>query len=230
VNATTPSLGRLVFAVVYVAFFPALILFLSGDWRWTEGWVFAAWFLTLCYTTAAYAYRRDPGLFVERYRTSAPNQKGWDVYVVAGMRILALAWFVVMPLDARRYGWSGEFPVWLKVLGGVALLASSFFLFRSYTDNTFLSPLVRVQSERKHHVVSTGVYGFVRHPMYLGAVLMFAGTPLLLGTLWGVGIGVVMMLLLAGRIFGEEKMLTEELEGYADYKQRVRYRLIPFVW
>ena len=122
------------------------------------------------------------------------------------------------------------FPVWLNILG-IAGLAGSFFLFfRSYTDNTFLSPLVRIQEDRKQRVVSTGVYGFVRHPMYLGGCLMFLGVPLLLGSVFGVLAGLALTLLLMGRIMGEEGMLDRELEGYREYTQNVCFRLIPFLW
>jgi protein-S-isoprenylcysteine O-methyltransferase Ste14 len=107
----------------------------------------------------------------------------------------------------------------------------SFFLFfRSFTDNTYLSPLVRIQAERKQRVVSTGVYGFVRHPMYLGAVLTFVGVPLLLGSVCGIAVGGGLSVLLAARILGEEQMLVKELEGYDEYRERVRYRLVPGLW
>ena len=87
-----------------------------------------------------------------------------------------------------------------------------------------------MQKERGQQVVSTGVYGLVRHPLYLGGSLLFLGTPLLLGSLYGVIIGLAAIFLLAARIIGEEKMLSAELEGYAEYKREVTYRLIPFVW
>jgi protein-S-isoprenylcysteine O-methyltransferase Ste14 len=231
VTDTKTSFGKLVLTLALVVSYPTLLLFLSGDWGWVEGWVFFAWFTTLCFTIFIYLYLRDPELLAERYRRfGAPHQKGWDRYYFPLLLTTFVAWLVIMPLDAKRYGWSGSFPLWLKAAGGVAMLASSFFMFRSFADNTFASPLVRIQSERNQRVVSTGVYGILRHPMYLGVVLMSVGTPLLLGSLWGVAVGVVNSLLLVVRIVGEEKMLTEELEGYADYKQRVRYRLIPFVW
>jgi protein-S-isoprenylcysteine O-methyltransferase Ste14 len=104
------------------------------------------------------------------------------------------------------------------------------FFFRSFTDNTFLSPLVRIQTERGRQVVSTGVYGIVRHPMYLGASLMFVGGPLLLSSGWGLLAGFALVLLLVLPIPGEENLLARHLEGYEAYRRKVRYRLVPRVW
>jgi protein-S-isoprenylcysteine O-methyltransferase Ste14 len=108
------------------------------------------------------------------------------------------------------------------------LLLSFFFLFRSFSDNTFLSPLVRIQEERKQQLVTTGVYRFVRHPMYLGAILI--GTPFLLGSYYGLALGLIMIVLIAMRTIGEEKMLMKEFRDYEEYKKKVRYRFLPFVW
>jgi protein-S-isoprenylcysteine O-methyltransferase Ste14 len=222
---------RMVLSGLYVLIFPALILFLSGDWLWVEGWIFDIWFVGLCATTIVYLHRNDPALLAERYKQPGTgNQRGWDKYVVVGLVLGFILWIVIMPLDAKRYGWSEGFPLWLKILGGIGLLLSSFLFFRSYADNTFLSPLVRIQAERKQRVVSTGVYGFVRHPMYLGGVLLFVGTPMLLGSIYGVLIGVLISFLLVARIVGEEGMLVKELEGYREYKKKVKYRLIPLIW
>ena len=222
---------KLIIAFLYILLFPALILILSGDYTWPEGWIFSIWFILLCYSTIFYLYRKDPALLAERYRQpGAGNQERWDIYVVYGIMIGFMVWILIMPLDAKRFGWSPVFPLLLTVLG-IALLAGSFVLFfRSYTDNTFLSPLVRIQEERKQRGVSTGVYGFVRHPMYLGGVLMFVGAPLLLGSLYGILAGLVLTVLLMARIQGEEAMLGRELEGYREYTQNVRYRLFPLLW
>jgi protein-S-isoprenylcysteine O-methyltransferase Ste14 len=225
------SIGKILFTFLYILIFPALLLFLSGDWFWTEGLIFSLWFLILCYTTIIYLYRKDPALLNERYKKpGSGNQKGWDTYVVMGLVIGFISWIIIMPLDAHRYNWSSMNSLWLKICGGIALLLSFFFFLRSYIDNTFLSPLVRIQSDRKHQVISTGVYGFVRHPMYLAGSLLFIGTPMLLGSLYGLAIGVLVIVLLAFRIIGEEKMLLNELEGYDTYKFKVKYRLIPFIW
>jgi protein-S-isoprenylcysteine O-methyltransferase Ste14 len=222
---------KVVSAFLFILIFPGLILVLSGDLLWPAGWIFSLWFILLCFSTILYLYHKDPALLAERYqKPGAGNQESWDTYVVYGIMIGFTIWILVMPLDAKRFGWSPLFPLWLNILGLAGMAGSFFLFFRSFTDNTFLSPLVRIQEERKQKVVSTGVYGFVRHPMYLGAILMFLGVPLLLGSVCGVVVGVALTLLLAGRITGEEKMLARDLEGYREYIQKIRYRLVPYLW
>jgi protein-S-isoprenylcysteine O-methyltransferase Ste14 len=141
-----------------------------------------------------------------------------------------IVWIAIMPLDARRFHWSPAFPLYIQFIGVVLLALSFFFFFRSYSDNTFLSPLVRIQKERRQTVVSRGVYALVRHPMYLGGILMFLGTPLLLGSVGGILTGLALTLLLMMRIPLEEAMLLRDLEGYGDYCKKVRFRLVPFIW
>jgi protein-S-isoprenylcysteine O-methyltransferase Ste14 len=230
--APTPSVtpARLAATAAYLLAWPALLLWLSGDWRWPEGWLFGLWFVALCATTITWLYRRDPALLAERYRRpGSGGQPGADRLIVAGLVVGFAAWIALPPLDARRFGWA-RLPAWGEWVGGALLVGAAFFLFRSFTDNPYLSPLVRVQSERGQAVVSTGVYGVVRHPMYLGASLMFAGGPLLLGSGLGVLLGIALALLLAVRITLEERLLASELEGYAAYRAKVRYRLVPGLW
>jgi protein-S-isoprenylcysteine O-methyltransferase Ste14 len=224
-------LKKIIFAFLYILIFPAILFLLAGDWGWREAWVFSIWFIVLCYTVIMYLYRKDPALLAERYRQPGTgNQEPWDQSVVYGLVIGFTVWIVIMPLDVKRFGWSPLFPLWLQLLGVVMLAGSFFFFFRSYTDNTFLSPLVRIQEDRRQAVVSTGVYAVVRHPMYLGGVLMFLGTPLLLCSVWGLVAGIALTILLMARIVGEEAMLGKELEGYGEYCKKVRFRLVPFIW
>ena len=226
------SLKKFVLNMLVAAlFFPALILWLSGDLRWVEGWLFAVWFDVMVLYSSIYLYCKDPALLAER--TKAPgsdNQKTWDKYLLTFIYLLFIVWLLLLPLDVRRFGWSPAFPLWLKILGGLMLLPALYLIERTTMENTFMSTLVRIQGERKQHVISSGVYSFVRHPLYLGCALMMFGAPLLLGSLYGLLLAALGMAAVIGRIFGEEKMLAEELEGYADYQQRVRYRLIPYVW
>jgi protein-S-isoprenylcysteine O-methyltransferase Ste14 len=225
------SAWKLAFSAAYLALWPALIFVLAGDAAWLEGWIFSIWFLSLCVGTMLWLYVRDPALLAERYRMpGSGEQRGWDIYVFYAVLLTFVVWMVAIPLDAKRFHLSPEMPKWLEAIGGVLLAFSAFFLFRSFKDNTFLSPLVRIQSDRKHKVVSSGVYGIVRHPMYLGTVALFFGAPLLMGSCVGLAIAALEVFLLAGRIVGEENMLRSDLDGYAEYQVRVRYRLIPLVW
>ena len=120
------------------------------------------------------------------------------------------------------------FPAVCLLLGGSFRWWEG-WVFGLWCDAMVLS-MVRVQTERKQRVVTTGVYGFVRHPLYLGCLLMLLGAALLLGSICGLVIGVLAVCLLVVRIVGEERMLVNELDGYRDYRKKVTYRLIPFVW
>lgn len=224
------ALNKIISSIVFIMLYIPLLLFLSGDWKWVQGWIFIIWFSIFSLTSVLYLYYKDPALLEERFKAiESENNKGWDKYIIA-ITIGYIIWIIIMPLDAKRFGWSPDFPLWLEILGGIGALASSFFTFRAVVDNTFVSPLIRIQNERNQKVVSTGVYGIVRHPMYLGSILMFIGVPVLLGSIYGILIGAILSLILVVRIGEEEKMLTEGLEGYADYKKKVKYRLIPFIW
>ena len=121
-------------------------------------------------------------------------------------------------------------PLWLQVVGGIGI-AFGFYAFHVVMmTNTFAAPVVKIQSERKHQVISTGPYAYVRHPMYAGAVLMILGTPLLLGSWYGLIVAAVLLALLALRAVKEENTLKAELEGYDAYAARVQYRLVPGIW
>ncbi|APR81982.1 Hypothetical protein A7982_07331 [Minicystis rosea] len=203
---------------------------MSGDFRWIEGWLFGAWFVCISAVCIVWLYRKDPALLAERYRMpGSGGQSRADAVIVLALLLGFIAWMAAPALDVR-FGWTPRLPRWLEVVGGALLIGAGFFLFRAFTDNTFLSGLVRIQTERKHQVVTTGVYGFVRHPMYLGATLMFVGGPLLLGSIMGVLAGLALVLLLMWRIRGEEALLVRELEGYEAYREKVRWRLVPHVW
>ncbi len=222
---------KITFTLLYILLFPALILLLSGDFAWPEGWIFSLWILLLCYSVILYLYRKDPALVLEEYpRHGIRNREGFDKCVSYSLLIGFMIWITIMPLDAKWFGLSPAFPAWLKVTGGAGLIVSAFLFIRSYADNTFPARPGGDGSGQNTQVVSRGVYRYIRHPMYLGAVLMFFSAPLLLGSVGGVLVGCTLTILLMARILGEEARLSKELDGYRDYMQYVRYRLIPFVW
>jgi protein-S-isoprenylcysteine O-methyltransferase Ste14 len=216
--------------VAALVVFLGLLLWLSGDWRWVGGWILGAWWVSFAAGTLLWFRYRDPALFAERMRMpGSGGESRSDVAILIGVKVCFLASIVVPALDVR-FGWTPRLPLWCEACGGILLLGGSFPFFRAFTDNTFASQLVRIQTERGQHVVDTGVYGFVRHPMYFGASLVFVGGALLLGSVSGLLVGLAMIGLLVVRIFGEEKLLARDLKGYKEYLQKVRYRLLPHVW
>ena len=208
----------------------ALCLFVpAGTWNWVAGWVFLVLFFGFYVGVTAWLYRHNPSLVQERTRLGGSNQKGWDKILFTAILVLTFAWLVVMALDAVRFQWS-HVSVALQIIGGVILLFSFYLLFLTFRENSYLSPVVRVQSDRGHSVVSTGPYHFVRHPMYAAILVFVIGTALLLGSWVGVVFGLFLMLLLARRAMLEESTLQQELDGYRAYMTSVKYRIIPYLW
>jgi len=209
----------------------ALVLFLAaGTIAWRAGWTFLILFFGFTIALSAWLIRYNPGLLMERMTgTSRQDQKGWDKVFVKWIRVAFLAWLVLMPLDAVRFHWS-HVPNWLQWVGVLLLLVSFYLFVLVYRANAFLSPAVRVQTERGHSVVSTGPYRHVRHPMYATAILWLAGTALLLGSWYGLLAGLVLIVAFAFRAVHEERTLRAELPGYDEYMALVRDRFIPGVW
>jgi protein-S-isoprenylcysteine O-methyltransferase Ste14 len=216
--------------VAAAVFFLGIVLWLPGDWRWVEGWIFGVWWISFFAAMLLWLRYRNPALYAERFRMpGSGGESRSDLAILIGLKVCFLAWLFLPALDVR-FGWTPRLPLWSEVCGGILLLGGSFPFFRAFTDNTYASQLVRIQSERGQHVIDTGVYGFVRHPMYLGASLVFIGGALLRGSIFGLLFCLPMIGLLVVRIFGEEKLLARDLEGYNEYLQKVRYRLVPHVW
>jgi len=205
------------------------VLFLSaGTLNWPSAWVYLAVMIGFSLTLGVSLARRDPGLMNERL--SPPIQKDQaaaDKVLLSILLVAIFAWLGLMGLDFR-YGWSAV-PSWLLAIGGVVLLVGIWICYLTMLENSFAAPVVKIQGERGQHVITTGPYSYVRHPMYAGAILYFAGTALLLGSWWGLASVLLFIVLLAIRIFIEEQALRTGLQGYDDYAANVRYRLIPLV-
>lgn len=225
-----PAPILLVASLVSILGLAILLLWLSGDWRWIEGWTFNVSWVSLLAALFWRLHYKDPALLAERMRMPGTGgESRSDLAILIGIKVGFLAWMVLSPLDVR-YGWLPRLPLWLEVCGGVLLLLGSVFMFRALADNTFASQLVRIQNERGQQVIDTGVYSLVRHPMYFGASLWFVGSAFLLGSLCGFFVALAIVGLLILRIFGEEKLLARDLQGYQAYCEKVQYRLVPHFW
>ena len=207
----------------------AALLIPAGGLDWPGAWLFLAELGGVGLAMGFWLARHDPGLLAERMKPIVQRrQPGWDRWLMVSALILWAGWLVLMGLE-RRFA-SGHLPVWLVGLGAVLMLVSFAIIQRTFRENSFAAPVVRIQSERGHKVISTGPYALVRHPMYAGAVLFLFSIPLMLGSLWGLLLAPAMVAVLAVRAVREEGALAAGLEGYAAYMRRVPYRLVPGLW
>lgn len=208
----------------------ALPLFLAaGTVLWPAGWIYLILLYGWLFIGILLLLKYNPGLLAERINVSPPNQKAWDKVFVALLDLFLFALLVLMPLDAVRFHWSWM-PLWLQVVGAIALVISFVLMSLVFRENSYLSATVRVQEERGQTVITTGPYHYVRHPMYASGLFMFLGTPLLLGSWYGVLLTLLFLPALIVRAVLEERTLLRELPGYGAYMTQVKYRLIPYVW
>jgi protein-S-isoprenylcysteine O-methyltransferase Ste14 len=225
------NVEQLVLRTVIMAVALALALFLpAGTLAWPAGWTFLVLMFGFTGALSVWLLRCDPDLLAERLTgIGRPGQKAWDKVFLALMAIAFFAWLIVMALDAVRFRWSQMPPV-LQGSGAVLLSGSFYVFYLAFRENTYLSPAVRVQTERGQTVVSTGPYRYVRHPMYAGFILLAIGSALLLGSWCGLLGALLLIGMVARRAVLEERMLCRELEGYRAYTTKVKYRFIPHLW
>ena len=205
-----------------------LLLFVpAGTLRWWEAWVYLAIFSGASALITVDLMRRDPALLERRMR-GGPTAEGRPAQklIMLCTSVAFVALLVVPALD-HRFAWS-RVSFSTVLVGDVAVAAGFFFIWRVYRENPFTSATIEVARDQK--VVSTGPYAIVRHPMYASASLYVVGTPLALGSWWGlVGVGLLFPFLI-WRLLDEERLLARELPGYREYQERVRHRLVPGVW
>ena len=216
--------------IAWVAFIAALLFLSAGTTRWAGAWIFLAILAGLGIAIGLWLARYNPALLMERMGSVVQRgQKAWDRVFMGAMLVLFNAWLSFMAADAKRFEWS-HVPVFAHWIGALLIVASLLGAAVIFRENSFASPVVKVQRERGQSIVTTGPYAVVRHPLYACGILYFIGVPLLLGSLWGLAALPLLILLLAIRTLGEEKMLSKEFPEYADYAARVRSRFFPGIW
>lgn len=201
----------------------------AGTVRWPAAWIFLVGQFCLSGYLVVWLKKNDPALLQERMAFMKKSGKKWDKRIVLGFTILSVPYYALPGLDAVRYGWS-HVPAVVQVLALFPLLAGFGLFVLAARANTFLTPLVEIQRDRGHRVVSAGPYRYVRHPMYVGMLLHFTFLPIFLGSLYTLLVSAALVTLLLVRTSIEDKTLHRELDGYAEYAQRVHYRIIPGVW
>lgn len=203
----------------------------SGDWTWDLGWLYTGSMLLFTLVSRVIAIRLHPGFARERATASAmQDTKGWDKWIVPVVALwLPLLAVLIAGLD-ERLGWSAGLPGYAHWLGlGIMCIGYAVGTW-AMAVNSFFSSHVRIQTDRGHHVISSGPYAIVRHPAYITGIIAMLGLPLLLDSLLAYPVIALLCILIVVRTALEDRTLIAELPGYREYAQKVRFRLIPGVW
>lgn len=215
------ALTKFVFGLLLVG----LLLFLpAGTFAYWQAWLFIGILFVPMFIAGIVLIVRQPELL--RKRLDAKEQQQEQKWVVALSGLMFIAVFVVAGLS-HRFGWY-MLPDWAVFVATVVFLAAYALYAEVMRENVWLSRTIEVQHNQQ--VVSTGLYGIVRHPMYSATLLLFLSMPLVLASPWSFAIMLLYIPIIALRIHNEEQVLERELKGYTEYKQRVKYKLIPFIW
>ncbi len=203
----------------------------AGRWDWIEAWIYLIIYFIFMTSNVLILNKKNPEVLINRIKTKKEGmkgKKGSDKWLFPLISIVFIGLFLLPAFDFR-YRWS-IVPVYVEIVGFILLAISFYVLFRAMRDNAYASKVLDVRKESGHKVIDTGSYAIVRHPMYTGFSIMGFGLALGLGSWWTLILAILAVVLLALRIFFEEKMLTKELEGYVEYKKKVKYKLLPKIY
>ncbi|SEL39256.1 Protein-S-isoprenylcysteine O-methyltransferase Ste14 [Ruminococcus albus] len=202
-----------------------LLIFLpAGTMAFAQGWIFMAVLFVPMFIIGVVLALKSPELL--RKRLNSKEQETTQKGVVISSMLMFLGGFITAGLSFR-FGWL-RLPMWVSITAAVIFLIGYAMYAEVLRENEYLSRTVEVQEEQK--VIDTGLYGVIRHPMYTATILMFCSAPLVLGSVISFVIFLAYPIIIVTRIGNEEKVLEQGLKGYTDYKKKVRYRLLPFVW
>ena len=206
------------------------IILISGDISWYYGNLFVLITILSAYFTSTYLLIYNNGLLLERFNFKSSDQETKDKSFIGNIGIyLFILYYIVLPLS-YRYSILGHFNHQLQIISMVLLLKGYAMIFLVFKQNSYASPIIRNQKERNHKIISTGLYGYVRHPMYTGFVLILIFSPLMLNSLLGLILGMYMSYIFCKRINIEEDFLMKEFVEYKNYKNKVKYKILPFVY
>jgi protein-S-isoprenylcysteine O-methyltransferase Ste14 len=208
--------------------FGAMLFLPAGTFHYWQAWVFLAVFALSTWIPSVYLMRTNPEALERRMRVGpSAETRTLQRILITVVFISFPAMFVISALD-HRFGWSPPVPASVSVIGDVLVAVGLGLSMLVIVQNGYAAANVTVEAGQQ--LVSTGLYGLVRHPMYAGNVFLMLGIPLALGSYWGLLLLIPGVVVLVLRIGDEEDLLTHELSGYRDYTQRVHYRLLPYVW
>ena len=215
----------------YLLLAPVLMFLAAGTTRWPMAWLYVALMLAASVGSRLLVWRKSPETLRERAKmTSGENVQPWDRWMMPVVGLVGPVVSVVVAGLDRRWGWSPAVPLGWQWVAAVLVAAAIGLSVWAMVVNAYFSAVARLQTDRGQRVVSGGPYAWVRHPSYAGAVLTSVAMPVMLGTLWAWLPQLLVGAVLVARTALEDRMLREGLDGYAEYAERVRWRLAPWVW
>ena len=215
------ALVKFLFGVLIVGI---LIFIPAGSIKYFNGWLFMGLLFIPLLILGVYLFIKKPKLLERRLNNK--EKIGSQKFVVFVSALLFICGFVVCGLD-YKYGWS-SIPNYVVIISSIILIVGYLLYVEVLKENEYL--LRTVEVERNQKLIDTGLYGLIRHPMYLSVILMFLSIPLILGSLYAFYIFLIFPIVLIIRLHNEEKILVKELKGYSKYKLKVKYKLIPYIW
>lgn len=231
-TSTFSVLFKAILRFVFLAMFMAVVLFLcAGHLDWWEGWAYIGQGLVGIIISRGLLIARNPDTAMERAQAGQKeNVQSWDriLMPLTALYLPIISW-VVIGLD-ERFGWTPDLPDYIQIIALVFLFLGTMLGTWAMLENRFFSSHARIQTERGQHVISSGPYRFVRHPGYAGGVISWIAAPVLFSSYWAALVSLLAIAANVLRTFKEDKMLQEELPGYKEYAQKVRYRLVPGIW
>ena len=219
-----PAVGNFLLGVIALG----VVLFLPA---WTlnywQAWVFDILFMGLITITGIYFSIKDPALMERRKQAGPAAEQSTGQKIMISFAYLCLLSVLVFSALDHRFGWS-RMPAYVSIIGAGLVVLANLIWFYVQKENTFVGATVRIYEGQK--VISSGPYALVRHPKYVGDLVLILGIPLALGSWWGLLVLAVSIPGLVWRILDEEKLLKKDLPGYVEYTQKVHYRLVPYLW
>jgi protein-S-isoprenylcysteine O-methyltransferase Ste14 len=216
-------------SIIWAAVIFALPFAGAGTFAWPEGWAYILLQFGIWSGMTLWLKKNNPELMRVRAELWTRTVKTWDKAIMITLLSGFMLLFLVPGIDAVRYQWS-HVPFSLKVIGFAGSIVSNALMFWVLKVNPYSSAAVEIQTERGHKVIMTGPYRYVRHPIYVGAILWAASIPLALGSVLTFIPVILLTPLIVARTYLEDRTLHKELDGYTDYAEKVKYRLIPGVW
>lgn len=205
----------------------AAIFLPAWTFRYWQAWVFLSVFTVSVLLITLYLMKKDPKLLERRVKGGPLGEKERTQRLIQFLASIAFLSMIILPSLDHRLAWS-IVPSLVVISGDILVVSGLLFVFFVFKENSYTSGVIEVSEEQK--VISSGPYALIRHPMYLGAFVMLIGVPLALGSWWGLCSFIPMMIVIIWRLLDEEKFLVNNLPGYPEYRNKTRYRLVPFIW